>query len=195
MKLRVTYMKTRKGLLIKLSAVIAIVALAVLSLALITFIQAPQVSYAGTLSNTVSASATVSSVCYITLTPTSINFGSIASGANVLTNVQVTDNDINGNAAANVLIGGGTGPVSPYNGVWVSGGNSFGIANTLFSGASQASYTGTAVTNTLTLTTIYVGAPTQASPFVANSIYFGLNIPGGTAAGSYTTNIVIENSC
>ena len=138
-------------------------------------------------SNTATATLTanVQGVCYISLSPSSIAFGSIAPNANVPTNVLVTDTDTNGNAAANVLVEG-TG--------W-SGTTPFGVGNTMYDASSQTTYTGTALTNSLTSTGITISAPTQASPSTNSLIYFGLGIPAGTTAGAYTQTITLENSC
>jgi hypothetical protein len=134
---------------------------------------------------TVPTTANVVGTCYISL-PSSISFGSVNPGSNTDTNVIVTDNDINGNVAANVLVDGTT---------WVAGANSFGVSNTVWDAASQPSFTGNALTNALVLTPIVVPAPSLGTPTTSNNIYFGVGIPQGTVAGSYTQNILIENSC
>lgn len=185
-------MGNRKEFIVRFGLVAFAVAIALSAFA---FIGDVPLSYAFTAANTVSASATVTSVCYLSsLSTTSVNFGSIAAGANVPTNNQITITDNGGNAAASVLVAGGLGPSSPYNGVW-TGTNNFGVANTLYSASTQATYTGTAVTNTLVASGITVPQPTVAAPSQSVSIYFGLNIPGGTAAGAYTTNVILETSC
>ena len=134
---------------------------------------------------TVTLTANVQSICYISLSPATISFGNVASSANVPTASGVTDTDTGGNAQASVLVEGSgwTGP------------SSFGVSNTLWSGASQSSYTGTALTGTLAATGLIIPGATFSAPSPSNSIYFGLGIPAGTAGGSYTQTITIENSC
>ena len=134
---------------------------------------------------TVSLTANVQGFCLISLSPTSINFGSIAASANVPTNNLITDTDSGGNVQASVLVEG-TG--------W-SGAGSFGVSNTLYSSSSQTTYTGNALTSTLTLTGITIAAPTQGNPSTNSPIYFGLGVPAGAPAGAYSQTITIENSC
>ncbi len=134
---------------------------------------------------TVSLTANVQGFCSISLSPTSINFGSIAASANVPTNSLITDTDSNGNAQAGVLVEG-TG--------W-SGAGTFGVSNTLYSNSIQTAYTGNALTSTLTLTGITIAAPTQSNPSTNSPIYFGLGVPAGAPAGAYSQTITIENSC
>ncbi len=136
---------------------------------------------------TVPTTANIVGTCFISLSPTTVNFGSIVPGANVPTNVNVVVSDPGGNFAANVLVDGTN---------WVSGVNNFGVSNTLWDAANQVSvYAGTPLTNALVITSIIVTAPTLGTPTTSNSIYFGLGIPQGVVAGTYTQNIVIENSC
>lgn len=129
--------------------------------------------------------ANVQSVCYISLSPNAIGFGSILPTANVPTSNVITDTDSGGNVAANVLVSGTT---------W-TGTTPFGVGNTLWSATSENSYTGTALSSSLALTPTVVFAPAYPASTASNSIYFGLGIPGGTAAGVYTQTITIENSC
>ena len=134
---------------------------------------------------TSSLTANVQGFCSISLSPTSINFGSIAASANVPTNSLITDTDSGGNVQASVLVKGTD---------W-SGTGSFGVSNTLYSSSSQGAYTGNALTNTLTITGITIAAPTQGSPSTNSPIYFGLGVPAGAPAGAYSQTITIENSC
>ncbi|MEM3181447.1 MAG: hypothetical protein QXV17_10330 [Candidatus Micrarchaeaceae archaeon] len=137
---------------------------------------------------TVVASANVQSVCYISLTPNAINFGSIFANANVPTNNLITDSNTNGNTQATLLV---------YGGNWIQSANSaiqFGVSNTLWDAASQTTYNGIPLSNSLTNTGIIIPASTY-NTIGSNSIYFGLGVPGGTPAGSYTQTITIENSC
>ncbi len=140
-------------------------------------------------SNSVLATANVLGICYISLAPSSINFGSVYASANVPTNMLVTDSDPNGNVAASLLVAGTH---------WALTSNTqitFGVSNTLWYSSSLPTYTGNALTNTLAITGITIAAPTQTSPTTNSPIYFGLGVPGGTPAGSYSQTITIENSC
>jgi hypothetical protein len=157
------------------------------------------ISFGGTLTSNVVANVIVQKACYISLSNTVVNFGSIPAGSNGITSNAITDNDLGGDAVATILIAGGTGGSTFWyqTGNWLgtSAANTIGVANTLYSGSSQVTYTGTAVTNTLTSTGLTVAAPTQSSPSASTTVYLGMGIPGGTLADTYTTNIVIENSC
>ncbi len=136
--------------------------------------------------NTLAVSANVQGACYISLNPTTVNFGSVYASANVPVNNLVTDTDGGGNVAASVLVDGTS---------WVSGSNNFGVSNTLWNANTQSTYTGNQLTGSLAITGITVPAPTQSSPSASNSIYFGVGVPGGTAGGIYQQTITIENSC
>ncbi|MDE1865013.1 MAG: hypothetical protein KGH94_00010 [Candidatus Micrarchaeota archaeon] len=157
------------------------------------------VSFAGTTSNTVSGTVGVQKVCAIsTVSATAINFGSIFPGGNVNTANALTITDSGGNAASNILVEGGLGNLlGSNNDIWVgtSASNTIYISNTLWSAASQGSYTGTALTNALVDTAVVLPAPTQASPSKSNTIYFGMGVPSGTPADTYTTNIIVETTC
>ncbi|MDE1865012.1 MAG: hypothetical protein KGH94_00005, partial [Candidatus Micrarchaeota archaeon] len=135
------------------------------------------------------------SACYISISNTVVDFGQINSGSNVPTANTVTVTDNGGSAAANILVAGGLGSTSPFNGIWLgtSSANQIGIANTLWSAASQGSYSGTAVTNTPVDTMILI--PNPGGGTASNTIYFGMGIPGGTPADTYTTNIIVESTC
>ncbi len=134
----------------------------------------------------VNANVVVSSACFIGLSPNSITFGNMAPTSSYDTNVLVTDTDNGGNVAANILLEGTT---------WTSGGNSFAVGQTNYNGISQSSYNGISLTTSLVDTAIQISAPTVSSPSTSNTIYFGLQVPGGTASGTYTQTITFENSC
>ena len=134
---------------------------------------------------TMNAKVAVQGTCYISLAPNAISFGSIVASANVPSNMLVTDTDNGGNVQATMLVEG-----TPW-----TGPTTFGVSNTLWDAASQAIYTGNALSNSLTTTGITIPAPNSIVTSTSNTIYFGLGIPGGTPAGSYTQTITIENSC
>lgn len=139
---------------------------------------------------TASLTANVQGVCYISLSSTQLNFGSIFAAANVPTNNAITDTDSNGNAAASVLVEGTN---------WYLNGNvlaaNFLVGNTLWNPTALGAYSGNTLTNSLVTTGITIVAPTQTSNSQNAPIYFGLAVPGGTPAGAYGQTITIENSC
>jgi PGF-pre-PGF domain-containing protein len=132
--------------------------------------------------NTVSVSFTGSSaVCEISLSNTAINFGTgIQPGSTISTANAVTDTN-----------GGSVQGWIAVNGMdWTSASNTIGLGNTVWSGSSGVSVaSANALTSTLTNTLIVV--PASGS----NTIYFGFNAPGGTPAGTYSQNIVLETFC
>ena len=136
----------------------------------------------------VTANVNVLGVCYTSVAPTLISFGTMAPGSAYNTNVVVTDTDAGGNYQAALYV-----EADAAN--WVSGLNNIAVGNTVWSASSQVSYTGTALTTTFANTLVYLPAPTIAGNTVSNSIYFGMNVPGGTPSGLYTVNIILENSC
>ncbi|MEM0154970.1 MAG: hypothetical protein QW814_04015 [Methanothrix sp.] len=146
------------------------------------------VSFAATGSNTViTANVAVESVCYISLSPNAISFGSLYPTATHADNVLVTDSDPNGNVAANVLVSGGN---------WINGTQSFGVSNTTWSATSSNTFlTTNPLTTTPTITGISIAAPTISANTPSNSIYFGLSVPGAIPAGTYTQTITISNAC
>ena len=141
----------------------------------------PGVTFGGTQSSSVTASVNVPLYCGISVSPTSISFGSVSPGSSVPTNVLVTDTNAAGNTQANVLIDGT---------VWSSSPNSFGVSNTLWDTTSQATYNGIALTSSLAST-----GETLAASAGSNTLYFGLAVPSSQAAGTYSQTITIENSC
>jgi len=132
-------------------------------------------------SSNVIASVTVPAVCGITLSATTIDFGSLAPGIDVPTNNAIIDSNTGGDIAVNVLLVGND---------WTSTSSSFSVSNTVYSAAIGTPYsTATKLTNILVITPYIVG------PYTSNTIYFGLGIPQTVLKGSYTQNILIENSC
>lgn len=137
-------------------------------------------------SSNVAASVSISAVCYTSVTPTTISFGTLSTNTNVPTNVLVTDQDNGGNVASYLYISGND---------WTAGSNSFGVSNTLWDPTTQATYVGTALSATSSNTAILIPAPTVSVTTTSNSIYFGLGVPSGVAPGTYTQTITIQNSC
>ena len=142
-------------------------------------------------SATLSVTANVQSTCYISLSPTLINFGTIASGANTGTTWNgIIDTDANGNAQATINV---------YGSNWIYSSNTaitFYVSNTMWSASNTVSYSsGNGLTLSPVSTGIIIPAPTQSQPSTSNTIYFGVGVPGGAPVGAYTQNIIIENSC
>ncbi len=126
----------------------------------------------------------VMSACFISLNPNTINFGQIEPSSNVPTNQLVQDADAGGNVQSNMLI-------TATN--WISGPNSFYVANTLWDSTNDLSYLG----NSLPLYPFQTFTPILVpfGPSTSANVYFGLAIPASQAVGIYTQNIVMENSC
>ena len=147
-------------------------------------------------SNTLSVTVNVLSTCYISLNATSINFGTVLSGANTGTTWNgILDSDPGGNAQATIEVAGSNWIYSTNNAI------TFYVANTVYSGTNTISYSQAFPSNSLSLypafesTNIIVPAPTQSTSTTSNEIYFGLGVPGGTEVGAYTQNIIIANEC
>ena len=119
-----------------------------------------------------------SATCSISLAPNAINFGSMAPGTNIATTNTVADTN-SGTANAYLYV---------YGGNWI-GPTSFGVSNTTWAASSGVAFPANRLSASAFNTTILVPASSS------NDIYFGLGIPGGTPSGSYTQNIIIENSC
>jgi len=144
-----------------------------------------------TTSNVLSVTVNVLPTCYISLSPTSINFGTLATGTNTGNSWNgIVDTDNGGNVQATIYV---------YGGNWIFSSNtaiSFYVANTVWSGTNTVSYSsGTPLTLTPVSTGIIVPAPTQSNPSTSNTVYFGVAVPGGAPVGAYTQNIVIANQC
>ena len=131
----------------------------------------------------------VPSTCFIQVSNTLIQFGSVNPGSAAPTSNQVLDQDNLGNVNANIFVEGSN---------WIVPGSSpnFFAANTLWANYAAGAGVGNSVN--------FGGAPATSNfldtlitvPFGAsNQINFGVKIPGGQAAATYTTNIIIENSC
>ena len=131
----------------------------------------------------------VTNVCGIKLSNSLIDFGTIQPGSSVATANLVTDTNLAGTVNANIFVEGSN---------WIVPGSSpnFFAANTLWDDKSDATYTGTAVNFGGTpAPSNFLDTKITVNTVSANFIYFGLGVPGGQSAASYTQNIIIENSC
>ncbi len=147
-----------------------------------------QNSCSGT-SNTFSVALTINvlGACYISISNSAIGFGTINPGANTpFTSNLVVDNAIGSNVNTNVVVEGSN---------WASGVNNFAVSNTLWSNTNAIF--GSAGTTPLTLSLNLPGTIVIPWPPVnnANNIYFGVSVPPGEPAGTYTQNILMENLC
>lgn len=148
-----------------------------------------------TIANTLAASTTLtvigngivtanfnsnSGTCSVSLSPNTINFGTINPGSSIATANSITDTN-SGTSAAYMFA---------YGSSWSTGSHSFGITNTSWAGSSGVAYS-TANKLTATPTNTLRLVPASGS----NTIYFGLNIPSNALASTYQQTITIENSC
>jgi len=121
--------------------------------------------------------------CTVILSNTAVNFGSVAPASNAPTSNIVADTN-GGTAASNILLDGTN---------WVSGGDNFFASNTVWDFTTHA---GGVSGNTLGLATgnlvdtLNVIAPSQLI-----DMFFGTQVPGLQASGTYTQTITIENLC
>ncbi len=127
-------------------------------------------------------SLTVPASCEISLVQ-SISFGVVLAGSNTVTTSQNVLDLNNGNGGAFVAVSGGN---------WMGANalDTFGVSNTVWSSSNSVLFKSA---NALTLipanTNIAVGAASGAT------IWFGLGIPPGQTADTYTQNILVTNLC
>ncbi len=151
-------------------------------LALLALQLGVQVAYAtNQIAPNVILSLTVPAGCEISLNTQSISFGTITASQNSLTTSQNVLDTNGGNGGAVIAVSGSN---------WVSGGNNFGVSNTVYSSSSSTSYaSGTALTLIPANTAIVVGSSSSTN------VWFGLGIPAGQVASTYSQNIIITNVC
>ena len=166
----------------------AIILIGILAVAMGMFvaIQAAPLAMA-TSTNTLTANVNVQGVCWAAALPNPQTFGLVFPSTVQVTNLQVTDNNVGGNMASYLWIKGGD---------WAGPGtNVITVGNTLYNAVTQSSYIGNVLTTVTTNTNIFLPSPTIAAPTTSNYIYFGLNIPAGTANGVYTQTVTFNNLC
>jgi len=142
-------------------------------------------------SNTLAVALKVKPTCFISLNPTSINFGSLVPTANTSTTWNgIVDTDNGGNAQATIYVSGTNWTFTSNPSIY------FYVANTVWSSTNTGTYSsGTPLTLSAVSTGIIIPAPTPSQKATSNTIYFGAGIPGGAPVGSYTQNIIIANQC
>ncbi len=127
----------------------------------------------------------VQSTCQITLSVSALTFGNVIAWTNTVTTTNAVTDTNNGNAGTFMGV---------YGSNWIGPNGiapNFGVKNTTWSGASTTGY-GSA--NALTLISANTNLAAGASGGTA-TIYFGLGIPQGQSANTYTQNIIITNVC
>ena len=131
----------------------------------------------------VTGSLTIATNCVFSVSNSAINFGSLISGTNTLTqNAESVTNG--GNAGSNILTSGSN---------WIFSNNGFYTQNTFYSNTLNGWPGNTFVsvlTQSSTDTKILVGVSGS------NNIFYGANTPNTIAApGTYTQTINVISSC
>jgi hypothetical protein len=154
----------------------------------------------GTSSPTVTASATVlTPVCLLGVNSDTLNFGTLYSGATIApsasTGITVTNDSTTGISTGLTVSGS----------AWSDSGfaDFFGATNTtvvLATGPANVIYTSTSDTDNYTapfaLATTPSGLVTNLGPSPATAgLFFGLTVPVGQAADSYTQTITVASTC
>ena len=134
-------------------------------------------------SDTITATVSVPSVCTVSLDTNSIDFSSVSPGADTgNTNQQVTVTNGGNTQATNTTIKGGN---------WSDGGtNSFLVGNTEW---STSAFTYGAGTNLTSSDVAITGGDLNAGSSI--TLYFGVGVPSGQAAASYTQTITVTMNC
>lgn len=128
-----------------------------------------------------------STICGISLSVNAISFGTVKPGSNTVTTGNlVTDTNSGGTVQAVIWA---------YGGNWMLGGSfGFGVTNTVYASKSSNTYASAALLTGISANT-GIMMTASGGAYNSNSIYFGLGIPGGQAAATYTQNIIILNTC
>ncbi|MDE1846024.1 MAG: hypothetical protein KGH53_01975 [Candidatus Micrarchaeota archaeon] len=165
--------------------IIALMAAMVLSVVSFTFSGISLSANSG--STNVVATVNVQSTCVLAVSNSAINFFTVNPGTS--TGVG---------ASGNVVSDTNNGNVGSY--IWISGSNwigvniavNFFVANTIYSNSFNNEGAGY-LFNSVGLATGNTGE--LVSTGATNTLYFGVNIPNGQTANSYTQNVVINNVC
>jgi hypothetical protein len=184
------------------SALAFLVVSAVIAITLIAILSPVAIVSAATINtvNEITSEVQVSGVCIPTISNSVIAFAQgpgvnyVQSGFYAPTaNAELVGNSGSGSVAANILIYSRSGPAS--NGNWIDGGvGNFLVGNTLWDLKSDTANNGNQLTTSFTIGS---AADTQVTLSVGSSqdVYFGLNVPVGQPAGTYTQGITISMSC
>ena len=136
-----------------------------------------------TSTDTITAQVTVPSICVVSLSTNSIDFGTVNAGADTgSANQQVNITNTGNTQATSTTIKGTD---------WSDGGvNSFAVGNTEWSTSAFTYGSGTDLTTTDA--TIPGG---NLNPGSSLTLYFGVGVPSGQAAATYTQTITITMNC
>ena len=132
--------------------------------------------------NSTNNATVISPSCIVSLNTSTINFSSVSPGTDTGSTNQVVNVTNSGNAqATNVTIKGTA---------WSDGGsNTMPVGQTEWGTSGFAYGSGTALTTSDAVVTSNLGAGSSIL------IYFGLGVPQGQAAGSYTQTITLSMNC
>jgi spore coat protein U-like protein len=156
----------------KIAAMFAI--LAVTSLFAISAVRAY------TNSSDITAQVTVPAVCTVSLSANSIDFGSVAPGTDTgSNNQQVTVTNGGNTEATNVTIKGND---------W-SGPDTMPVGQTQWATSAFTYGSGNALTASDAVVTTNLAAGSSTT------LYFGVGVPSGQAAGTYTQTITVTMNC
>ncbi len=123
--------------------------------------------------------------CQVVLSTNSINFGTVVpTGASATSNLITVSGSIG--YTANILTAGSN---------WISGVQNFFVSNTLWNPTSAPAGVGNGLSLWNGLTSSLLDSSITVPSLASNSLYFGMSVPPGQAAGTYTQNIVLRNSC
>lgn len=123
----------------------------------------------------------IPSNCVFSANVATINFGTLQQGTSTNVNFAILLTN-GGNIASNVFVSGAD---------WTDGAtHTFLAGNTLWNVATQASYTGTALTGSAVDTMRYV-----PSAGATNTLFWGSKAPLYQYPASYTQAISVSNSC
>ena len=147
-----------------------------------TSLLAVGVAHAYTNSSDITATVTVPSVCTVSLNTSTISFSSVSPGTDTGSTNQVVNVTNSGNAqATNVTIKGTA---------WSDGGsNTMPVGQTEWGTSGFAYGSGTALTTSDAVVTNNLGAGSSVL------IYFGVGVPSGQAAATYTQTITVTMNC
>ena len=161
-----------------------VVAAAVVTLSALFMIQfgLPLAFAANQIAPNVILTVNVPTVCEVSLSPTTLNFGTVIPSQNTIyTNQNVIDTN-NGNGDATIWV---------YGGNWIGANTAltFGVGNTVWAASNTAYGSGTALTQISATTSV------STNPGSPGTVWWGLGIPAGQTANVYSQTIIITNVC
>ncbi len=163
-------------------AIVATAAIVTFSILFMVQFGLPLAFAANQIAPNVILTVNVPTVCEVSLSPTTLNFGTVIPSQNTIyTNQNVIDTN-NGNGGATIWV---------YGGNWIGANTAltFGVANTTWATSNTAYGSGHALTQISTSTGV------SATPQAPGTVWWGLGIPAGQTANVYSQNIIITNVC